>query len=287
MEERKARQIDFILTHPTYDYSLWIFTNKNSLRRLCQAFVEPGNGDRIFGAKPRERLVLAFKVVIFAAVAASVAIAAVATPLYRQEYYKTMGDVRLSWFNLTEVSLGSVFILEFVVKIIADGFLLTPNAYLLSIWNGLDFFVLLTLIVNIVTALISGGDVSRYVFSALPLFLCSPLRSASQGHSRPFALFGSSIYPNECAKPFTMSSLSARPSSSMPLYLLYYTSYPTQSGDRTSSRRSCTFVTMRWSATKRNASANISRLRYNGNSWHREYGAIQTSTASTLSDPPS
>ena len=169
MEERKARQIDFILTHPTYDYSLWIFTNKNSLRRLCQAFVEPGNGDRIFGAKPRERLVLAFKVVIFAAVAASVAIAAVATPLYRQEYYKTMGDVRLSWFNLTEVSLGSVFILEFVVKIIADGFLLTPNAYLLSIWNGLDFFVLLTLIVNIVTALISGGDVSRYVSSALPL----------------------------------------------------------------------------------------------------------------------
>ena len=162
VEERKAKQIDFILAHPSYDHSLWIFSNKNPLRRFCQAFVEPSQGDRIFGAKPKKRLVFAFKLVMFAAVVGSVTIAAVATPLYRQDYYRKMGDVRLSWFNLTEVSLGSIFILEFVVKIIADGFLLTPNAYLLSIWNGLDFFVLLTLIVNVVTALVAGGDVSRY-----------------------------------------------------------------------------------------------------------------------------
>jgi hypothetical protein len=36
------------------------------------------------------------------------------------------------------------------------------NAYLLSIWNGLDFFVLLTLIVNVVTGLVGGAGVNRF-----------------------------------------------------------------------------------------------------------------------------
>lgn len=50
-----------------------------------------------------------------------------------------------------------MFIIEFIIKIIADGFAFTPNAYLLSIWNLLDFFVLLTLIVNIGTSLSTGS----------------------------------------------------------------------------------------------------------------------------------
>jgi len=154
-------QIELIGAHPTYDHSLWVFKQSNPVRKLCQACVEPGSGLRIHGRPAQKRYVTLFNLGVFAAILGSVIIAAVATPTYRQTYYKINGDVRLTWFNLTEVSLGMVFVMEFLVKIVADGFIFAPNAYLLSIWNGLDFFVLLTLVVNVVTALVSGGGVSR------------------------------------------------------------------------------------------------------------------------------
>jgi hypothetical protein len=91
----------------------------------------------------------------------SIVVAGVATPVYRQDYFIGRGDLRLTWFNMTEVSLGFIFLIEFGIKVLADGFLFCPNAYLLSIWNDFDFFILLTLLVNVVTALISGGAVSR------------------------------------------------------------------------------------------------------------------------------
>lgn len=96
------------------------------------------------------------------AIIGSVVIAAIATPVYRKNYFLAHGTIRLTWFNLTEVSLGLIFVLEFLVKVIADGFVFSPNAYLLSIWNDLDFFVLITLVVNIVTALVAGGSISRF-----------------------------------------------------------------------------------------------------------------------------
>ena len=163
LHERRAQQADFIAAHPSYDRALWIFSQKNYIRRLCQYFVEPSRGERIFGAAPKPVFVSIFKLVILAAIVGSVAIAAIATPVYRRAYFISQGDIRLTWFNLTEVSLGMLFIVEFLVKVIADGFVFAPNAYLLSIWNGIDFFVLLTLIVNVTTALLSGGGVSTYV----------------------------------------------------------------------------------------------------------------------------
>jgi voltage-dependent calcium channel len=49
---------------------------------------------------------------------------------------------------------------EFVIKIIADGFLFTPNAYVRSIWNVLDF-IMAGIVVNVVTGLIFVGGLSR------------------------------------------------------------------------------------------------------------------------------
>jgi hypothetical protein len=64
------------------------------------------------------------------------------------------------------VALGFIFIIEFMVKVLADGFIFTPNAYLLSVWNMLDFFVLLTLLVNVGTALSpSNAATSRFTRS--------------------------------------------------------------------------------------------------------------------------
>ncbi|KAK4687032.1 voltage-dependent calcium channel, partial [Tremellales sp. Uapishka_1] len=161
LRERRNQQADFIAAHPSFDVSLWIFPQSNSFRRFCQACVSPAYGERIFGrpANPIFRLIM--RTVLFCTIVASITIAAVATPLYRKTYYEQHGIVRASWFDLTEVGLGMIFVVEAAIKIIADGFILAPNAYLLSLWNVLDFIILITLLVNTTTSLIFIGGLSR------------------------------------------------------------------------------------------------------------------------------
>ena len=52
--------------------------------------------------------------------------------------------------------------MEFVIKVIADGFIFTPNVYVWSIWNVLDFFIMAGLLVNVMTSLIFIGSLSRF-----------------------------------------------------------------------------------------------------------------------------
>jgi len=169
LRERRNQQADFIAAHPSFDHSLWIFKQSNPIRRFCQACVPPAYGDRIFGRKANPVFELVMRGFVLAAVVASVVVAAVATPLYRKDYYSENGVHRDTWFNLTEVALGMVLVVEAGIKIIADGFIFAPNAYLLSIWNIMDFIVLGTLMVNTTTSLIYIGGLSR-VTRALKAF---------------------------------------------------------------------------------------------------------------------
>lgn len=122
--ERRAVQADFIAAHPSYDRPLWIFGQDNIVRQFCQRVTPSSHGmcnthlccfkasadrwsrqgERIFGRRASPTWAFAFKMVIFAAVIASVCIAAYATPLYRKNYYAIHNRVRGTWFNLSEVS---------------------------------------------------------------------------------------------------------------------------------------------------------------------------------------
>lgn len=84
------------------------------------------------------------------------------TPIYRKWYYGTYGYIRGSWFDIAEAGLSSVFILEALMKIIADGFIFTPNAYLLSIWGIFDFLILIALLINAITSLVVIGGLNRF-----------------------------------------------------------------------------------------------------------------------------
>ncbi|GAA6002036.1 hypothetical protein JCM10207_003048 [Rhodosporidiobolus poonsookiae] len=162
-EERRNAIAEFIAEHPTYDKTLFLFSQSSSIRRFCQSVVEPSYGhERINGQAPSPNRKRVFSAIVFAAIVSSIAIAGYATPLYRRDYYLKNGDVRWTWFNLVEASLGAIFFAEALVKWIADGFLLGPNAYLLSLWNDIDFFVLVTLVINITTSLIGGTSSSRF-----------------------------------------------------------------------------------------------------------------------------
>ena len=159
--ERRAQKADFIRNHPSYDKTFWVFSQKNILRQWCQKLVEPAGGERIFGQQHSRLAHPIFQLLILCTVIAGIVVESIATPVYRQDYYSRMGLIRGSWFDLAEASLGLVLFLEFLIKIMADGLSFTPNAYLRSIWNVFDFFVLIGLIVNIVTGLIFVGGLSR------------------------------------------------------------------------------------------------------------------------------
>jgi hypothetical protein len=89
-------------------------------------------------------------------------IAATATPDYRRVYYKEHGLIRSSWFDIAEITIGGIFFVEAAFKIVADGFFFTPNGYLKSLWNFLDFIVLISIVVTTATSLIFIGGLSRF-----------------------------------------------------------------------------------------------------------------------------
>lgn len=61
-------------------------------------------------------------------------------------------------YNNIEISLSVVFMVELGIRIIADGLLLTPNAYLRDPWNQLDFSVIL---LNIITIFMDTEETPR------------------------------------------------------------------------------------------------------------------------------
>jgi voltage-dependent calcium channel len=163
--EQRAQRADFIAAHPSYDRTFWLFSQKNPVRRFCQTLVEPSNGERIFGRPPSQTAHALFQVTLFLAVVGGIVVAAIATPMYRRSFYAQHGFVRGTWFVIAEGTFALVLLVEFLIKVVADGFIFTPNAYLLSIWNLVDLIILIGLVINSTTGLIFLGGLSRFTRS--------------------------------------------------------------------------------------------------------------------------
>ena len=169
-EQRKRAQRQYLQRHPNYNVSLFIFSPRNAIRRLCQRIVGPGRGERIEGIDPVKPVWYAFSAFVYAAIVAMVLLACVSTPLYQREYFLKLGHyTSRNWFVWTDMGFACVFTLEALIKVIADGFFWTPNAYFRGSWGLIDGLVLVTLWVNVITSLYSDGAVSRAVgaFKAL------------------------------------------------------------------------------------------------------------------------
>ncbi|KAG8215839.1 Ion transport protein-domain-containing protein [Butyriboletus roseoflavus] len=160
---RSTQTVNLIRRYPTYDKSFWIFPQTNRLRRLCQKIVHPSGGERIFGTPPSNVAHTFFQLAILFAVFGSVTTEAIATPLYRRNYYMQHGPTRGAWFNITEAAFSLMLVVEFLIKIIADGFLFTPNAYIRSIWNILDFVIMVGVLANVTLTLSFVGGLTRSI----------------------------------------------------------------------------------------------------------------------------
>ncbi|KAH0544971.1 hypothetical protein FGG08_000897 [Glutinoglossum americanum] len=170
-ERRKKAQREYLAKHPRYNTSLFIFKPLNPIRKLCQRIVGPGRGSqRIGGVEPIKVVWYSFSGFIYLAIVAMVLLACITTPLYQKEYFEKYPSKTVrNWFTYTDLGFSVVFTVEATIKVIADGFFWTPNAYFRSSWGFIDGLVLVTLWINVATSFHQQGAVSRAVgaFKAL------------------------------------------------------------------------------------------------------------------------
>ncbi|CAG7939326.1 unnamed protein product [Penicillium nalgiovense] len=165
-EQRKRDQRAYLVKHPNYNKSLFLFQPDNILRKCCQRIVGPGRGhQRVEGVDPYKPLWYAFSAFIYAAIVAMVLLACITTPLYQRKYFRTDRN----WFVYTDLGFALVFTIEAMIKVIADGFFWTPNAFFRSSWGLIDGIVLITLWVSVGGSLKQDWSVSRAIgaFKAL------------------------------------------------------------------------------------------------------------------------
>jgi hypothetical protein len=169
-EQRKQAQRHYLQKYPNYNKSVFLFSPTNSIRRICQRIVGPGRGShRIEGVDPYKPLWYSFSAFIYAAIVAMVVLACVTTPLYQREYFQSHAFSVRNWFVWSDMGFAVVFSVEAIIKVIADGFFWTPNAYFRGSWGFIDGLVLITLWINVITSLYKDGGLSRAVgaFKAL------------------------------------------------------------------------------------------------------------------------
>ncbi|KAF9150964.1 calcium channel protein [Linnemannia schmuckeri] len=125
--------------------SLFIFGPDNKLRKMLQPMVTPGRGRRIEGVPENVLLSRPFNLIITIAILACVVVAAVTTPLWRFHQLNSEKAETPLIIRVSDWLFPVFFTVEFLIRVIADGFIFTPDAYLRTLWNQIDFFVLLTL----------------------------------------------------------------------------------------------------------------------------------------------
>jgi hypothetical protein len=165
-EARKRAQREYLVKHPNYNKSLFMFSPHDPVRHFCQRIVGPGRGNnRVEGVDPYKPVWYAFSAFIYAAIVAMVVLACITTPLYQRNNFRTDRN----WFTYTDLGFAVIFTVEAVIKTIADGFFWTPNAYFRSSWGFIDGIVLVTLWINVGSSLKQDWGVSRAIgaFKAL------------------------------------------------------------------------------------------------------------------------
>jgi hypothetical protein len=142
-ENREARKENT----PTVK-SLFLFSNRSRIRYWCKRLVGSSND----GQAERRNL---FNWIVMACVLVSIIMVVLDEPSTRLTRKDTS---KQDVFDTIEISLSVVFIIELAIRIIADGLLLTPNAYLRNHWNQLDICVIL---LNITTIFMGTDEAPR------------------------------------------------------------------------------------------------------------------------------
>ncbi|KAK9451302.1 Ion transport protein-domain-containing protein [Limtongia smithiae] len=184
---------DYIDRNPKFNRVLFCMTESNKLRRCCQMLVRPPYGARYNGEYVNQTASLIFHTFISAMIVAMVGIVCKTTPLYQKTYHdlqvgcnRTEGTCfTWNWVLYTDLSFAIIFSIEALIKIFADGFVLTPNPYIRSVWNCIDLFVLITMWIDLILSVLSQG-VSTRILRAFKAFRALRLLNIHEKVKLPF-----------------------------------------------------------------------------------------------------
>lgn len=151
----------FLEENPGFNTAFYILAPNQPLRKLCQRITSPSVGKRYDGVEPNKYLHAIFVGLIAISTMALVVIACYTTPLYRKKY--SFDNEVWNWPFAFEVAFAILFLLEFLIKTIADGLIFTPNAYFQNSWNCIDFVVLISLWINVIAIWKGDDSLSRIV----------------------------------------------------------------------------------------------------------------------------
>ncbi|RLV90787.1 Calcium-channel protein CCH1 [Spathaspora sp. JA1] len=164
LQQRKTliqRQNEYLKLNPKYNYVFYIIGPRHRFRRLCQRLVKPSYGERIDGVAPYTRVSEIFVLIMFLATMGLVVSACYMTPIFRRSQVLLYGNI--NWTFWLEFGFTILFTIEFMIKVIADGLVFTPNAYARSSWNLIDCAVLISLWIEVIAFLNNDGNLSRIV----------------------------------------------------------------------------------------------------------------------------
>lgn len=129
------------------------------MRTLCRRLVKPPNSERVFGVPPSTILQPLFKAYIILAIITNVIVSCVATPSYRSQHQEPILD---TWFGKADFVFVSSLLVEFIVKLLADGLYAAPNGYFSSVRNWVDFLVLLGNEYNLAASFASTNSIGTF-----------------------------------------------------------------------------------------------------------------------------
>lgn len=151
-----------LLNFKHVDRSLYIFSNENIIRHTFQKWTSPPVGARPPNAQPNQIAKMIFNGFMFIISIIVVIIACYITPIYKYNRNNTF-----SYDYYLDVVFMTIFTIEFFIKIIADGFVMGPNAYLKSFWNVLDFIVLISFWITCMAVFVKNSNKLLVTFGAL------------------------------------------------------------------------------------------------------------------------
>ena len=192
LNEYEEEKLKYLIRNPAFNYSYFIFPPRHRFRRFCQRLVPPSVGKRTDGNRfyeddtdlySKRRYFHRWERDVFVSIYALATLLLIVTSCYVTPLYRMKHDIRTyDWPLYLDSALVSLFTIEFIVKTIADGFVLSPNAYIRNPWNIIDLVVLISMWIYFIVFLKNDGNLSRLFrgLSALRALRCLTISNTAR-----------------------------------------------------------------------------------------------------------
>lgn len=154
------KQDRYLRENPSFNTVFYMLGPRHVLRRFCQRIVKSSHGERIDGVEPNKTVSDIFTALMFLSTIGIVITACYFTPLFRRSVEEKGNR---NWTFYIDAIFIVIFTLELIIKLIADGLIFTPNAYMRSSWNWIDLIALISLWIELIAYLRNDGNMSRIV----------------------------------------------------------------------------------------------------------------------------